>query len=533
MNTETGTDTCGSQARHRRRRARGCHAPPTPDTEVAVRTVSEVTRTSSARSDQDLPADIRRRLGAFYTPEDVVEEMVAMIRPRNRKGMILEPSGGDGAFVQGLMRAGVSPGSIEVWDINPDVEEPLKELGAAVVIGDTLAYAGDKKRFRAVIGNPPYLNKQSEYIKANRSWLRKRYRDIGANDTYAMFTHLAVEMLEERGQVVFLVSDTFLTLGIHERFRRWLLTNTRVDGITLLPPETFSASVNTAIISATKTSPSTKHRMRLVDRRRGTADAHVVEIAQADVLARPGAVLSFAEGVDRLLDIVARCPRLVDSLHGGLGMHTGDNAIYLAVVEGSGVTAKTGQTTLPRTAIDGVAWRPYHKRGGDRRWYGSAEHAVRWDETSRGVYGIPASATEGRDEEGNDRDGFVLSGIGSRLAARRMTTGALWESNKVFGFFPRDPRRHPVDFFVSVLNSRLYSAIADALNHTVSLQVRDVKRLPMLPFTKTEVRELATLGRKARQWATKGGVGDPPQQERIDTIVEDAAQRIPPGSGPG
>jgi hypothetical protein len=106
-----------------------------------------------------------------------------------------------------------------------------------------------------------------------------------------------------------------------------------------------------------------------------------------------------------------------------------------------------------------------------------------------------------------------------------MTPGAMWESNKAFCFFPRNPRKHPVDFIIAVLNSSLYSRIAQALNHTVSLQVRDVKRLPLLPFDDSEVAELAKLGAAAINWTSAGGKGPAPQQERIDAIVEKVAMR--------
>lgn len=480
---------------------------------------------SSRRTDAELPPEIRRQLGAFYTPESEVTAMVGMLTEANLSGAILEPSGGDGAFVQGLLAAGVSPNSIEVWDINKAVRSPLKRLGVRVRIGDALAYDGSKARFNVVIGNPPYLNKQSSYIKANRSWLRKRYARVGANDTYAMFTHLAGDMLAPDGQFVFLVSDTFLTLGIHERFRDWLLTEVRLDSITLLPSDTFDASVHTAIISATKSAIPQGHQIQMFDAR-SDRNAKPVLVDHSAVIARPGKVFSFGGDTERLLEIITRAPKLISVLHGGLGMHTGDNERYLAVVSDSGLAARGAQSVISRAQIDGESWRAYHKRGGDKRWYGPAEHAVRWDEESRKAYGVPTTATQGRNRNGKPRPGFVLSGISSRLAARRMTLDAMWESNKAFCFFPRSPRKHPVDFFVALLNSRLYSGIARVLNHTVSLQVRDVKRLPLLPFSDEEIRELARLGSAAARWSAGGGVGDPPQQGRIDTIVDAAAARL-------
>ena len=487
----------------------------------------QITPAPEGRSDSELDPEIRRQLGAFYTPRAIVDLMVGQISEQNLAGSILEPSGGDGAFVEGLLATAVSAGSIEVWDINQDVQPVLTGLGVRVQIGDSLL-GGLTGAYNAIIGNPPYLNKQSEYIKSNRVDLKKRYRAIGANDTYAMFTYRAAEMLAPDGQVVFLLSDTFLTLGIHEKFRRWLLSTMTVDSITLLPSDTFKAAVNTAVLSFTNKRPTAQHSIRFVDARSG-AEINAIEPilrSQKGMLNGPGAVLSHTDDNLRSLRLVSENPSLLGYLHGGLGMHTGDNVKFLAVVEEQALTAKKGQLVIPAAGVDGSTWRHYHKRGGDRRWSSPAEHAVRWDSSSRKEYGVPKSALEGVDANGNTRHGFVLSGISSRLAAREMTAGALWESNKVFGFFPKQPLLYPVSFFVALLNSSTYSEIARALNHTVSLQVRDVKRLPMLPFSDTEREELTALGLAATVWCKAGGVGEAPQQQRIDELVKEVADRV-------
>jgi hypothetical protein len=167
----------------------------------------------------------------------------------------------------------------------------------------------------------------------------------------------------------------------------------------------------------------------------------------------------------------------------------------------------------------------YHKRGGDVRWFKEAEHAVKWDEETRKSYGIPQSALVGSNKDGSFREGVALSGISQKLAARHLSLGALWESNKVYGLFPKNPDETPIDFLIAILNSQTYTDIANALNHTVSLQVRDVKALPMFSYTRDEVEELTELGGKAVTWSKSGGVGEFPEQANIDTIVKRAANR--------
>jgi hypothetical protein len=187
--------------------------------------------------------DKRESLGAFYTPELVADEMVSWLGEPSNKAKIWEPSGGDGSFVRALLRAGWKPKNITVWDINLGIVGDLQKLGVEYKICDTLqswpqnspktasdgSLRGEKSKNRPhlalastppqfpispafVIGNPPYLSKDSAYIKANRESLKEVYSEIGAHDTYTMFLYRAFQELAPGGTLIFLISDTFLSL---------------------------------------------------------------------------------------------------------------------------------------------------------------------------------------------------------------------------------------------------------------------------------------------------------------------------------
>ncbi|HQB76161.1 MAG TPA: N-6 DNA methylase, partial [bacterium] len=148
----------------------------------------------------------QKQLGAFYTPIHTVEYMVEKLTNFDKSSKLLEPSGGDGAFVSVILKNKLlKPDQITVWDINPEVKNGLNELGLKnVVIKDTLLntdIANDSlfgcEQFSHIIGNPPYLNKQSDYIKKNKHKLGNIFNEIGANDTYAMFLYLGCKLLKE------------------------------------------------------------------------------------------------------------------------------------------------------------------------------------------------------------------------------------------------------------------------------------------------------------------------------------------------
>lgn len=471
----------------------------------------------------------RRQLGAFYTPEHVVTHMVGQLQGLSSTTLLLEPSGGDGAFVRGLLSTGlIKPKQIEVWDINGDCRKPVEATGAHFVQRDGLLGNSTPERFSHIIGNPPYLGKRSDYIRTHRAALQKRYTTIGAHDTYAMFIYEAVRALRTGGQLVFLVSDTFLTLGVHRKLREFLLTTTSIDSITLLPSTVFKgAKVNTTILSLHKTVPTGQHSISFFDERSSPIGSYstvpTATVRQTLIAEGPASVFVFTDAERIALASTQRHAALLDLVDGGIGMFTNNNLDCIREVSRKGDTSGGG-TSINVEDVDGVAWIPYHKRGGITRWWGPAEHAVRWDEESKKGYITYASARAGRDRDGRARVGFVVSGVSSRLSARVMTPGALWDSNKIFGFFPKDPVAWPPEFFVALLNSLWYHQLARALNNTVSLQIRDLRALPLLPFTPEEKSSLIELGRKAIT-LTKEGRSPEQAELEIDTLVDQAATR--------
>lgn len=260
--------------------------------------------------------------------------MLSLIDDLPSCSTILEPSGGDGAFVAALLGEGLPPSSITVWDVNPKVAEPLEDMGVHVAITDALLNA-DPSTFDLVLGNPPYLNKASEYLRATKKDLARPYEQVGVNDTYALFTFMAVNRLNPGGQLVFLISDTFLTLGIHRKLREFLLASTRIDSITLLPRDTFEdASVNTAILKLTKTTPSPSHEVRFTDARAQAApcvSGPQFAILQSDLADHPSSVFAFTPQDRSALALASAHPPLMDFLDGTGHVHDRQPAVSAAL----------------------------------------------------------------------------------------------------------------------------------------------------------------------------------------------------------
>ena len=449
----------------------------------------------------------QKQLGAFYTPIHTVEYMVGKLTDFDKSSKLLEPSGGDGAFVSVVLKNKLlKPDQITVWDINPNVKKGLSEFGIKnIVIKDTLLntnFANDSlfgcEQFSHIVGNPPYLNKQSDYIKKNKHKLGDVFKEIGANDTYAMFLYLGCKLLKDNGQLCFIISDTYLTLGIHKKLRKFLLKNYTINEITLCSKKLFKDSgalVNTSIIYLTNKKATDKHAVIFNDCRENEVDDYngkKYQTIQKNILSYPDYVFDFNGGA-KLLGKINEFKKMVNYLDGGLGMHTTDNHKFLAIADYNGIQyAKNNgiERKINIKDIDDKKWKFYHKKGGNNKYYLPAEYAIKWDKESVANYKMPSNYNLN-----DNRQGFIISGICSNLTARLSTVGALWESNKAMCFFPKDLKKYPSEFFVGVLNSDVYNKMIKLLNHTNSMQVRDIKKMPMPDFKDKDIKTITEISK--------------------------------------
>ena len=117
--------------------------------------------------------------------------------------------------------------------------------------------------FDIVLGNPPYGGtKISDELKTTLT--------LASKDPYgafiARFMHLRSRNthLREGGILAFIVSDTFMTIKSHFELRKYLMDNT-LHQIIRVHPDTFKATVNTAILIAERSEAPATHTCVMSD----------------------------------------------------------------------------------------------------------------------------------------------------------------------------------------------------------------------------------------------------------------------------
>ncbi len=169
-------------------------------------------------------------LGQVFTPPAVVDAMLAL---RRRRGRVLEPSAGDGAFSRRI------PGCVAV-------EADPRHAAPGTIIADFFDYPVSE-RFHTVIGNPPYVRFQ-DIRRETRARLNSPLFD-GRSNLYLFFIEKAVRHLEPGGKLIFITPRDFLNTTSAVALNRWLhAQGTITDAIDLGDARIFSGAMPNCLI---------------------------------------------------------------------------------------------------------------------------------------------------------------------------------------------------------------------------------------------------------------------------------------------
>ncbi len=142
-------------------------------------------------------------LGQVFTPDAVVEQMLAL---RRRRGRTLDPAAGDGAFSRRI-------DGCEAIEIDPAVAPPSAR------VMDFFALPLEEK-FDTIIGNPPYVRFQ-DIPRRTLARLDSALFDRRSN-LYLYFIEKSVRHLRAGGELIFIVPREFTKLTAARKLNAFL-----------------------------------------------------------------------------------------------------------------------------------------------------------------------------------------------------------------------------------------------------------------------------------------------------------------------
>lgn len=178
--------------------------------------------------------------GAYYTPLPLAEMMVKLFgNDSGSKKRVLEPSCGDGVFLDALIRTNCITQYEHIDSIEIDLAESQKVQermkiydNVTVLNADFFNFYTEKKDFVSydlILGNPPYIRYQ--YLEDDQRKLMSeilRAQGMKANkliNTWVGFIVSCVNMLSNDGKIAFVIPAEIMQVAYAEDLRLFLADN--------------------------------------------------------------------------------------------------------------------------------------------------------------------------------------------------------------------------------------------------------------------------------------------------------------------
>lgn len=342
-----------------------------------------MTASSSAR----LSVVERKALGAFYTPSDITDFLVAWaIHDRDAK--VMDPGCGDAAFLKAATERLLSLGTpkrnlrdqIIGVDMNPDaVRTAIDEL-RKVGIGDAQVYTGsffsfgnglfgpELPKVDAIVGNPPYVRYQL-FRDPSRSDALKAAARAGVilpqlTSSWAPYVIHATSFLKEGGRFAMVLPGELLHVGYASAVRDYLLRTYSDLTVIGFDEKVFPGALEEVVlVLGVKGEADGKLRVRsLKTLSELTTPEKVLKAARATAI-KPGqrwlTTLLEQDGIEAATNVIRRAKyaTLGEIARVDIGVVTGANDYFMLT------NAQVTEHKLPFSALVPAVSRAVHIQG--------------------------------------------------------------------------------------------------------------------------------------------------------------------------
>lgn len=489
---------------------------------------------------------------SFYTKSDFITDYMVKMLSLEDNDLILEPSGGDGVFIDSLLNTNKTL-KIETCDINEKAIKVLKNKyknnhDVKIWKTDTLLddkfdkYAESNGHYDKIIGNPPYGGWQ-DFEK--RELLKKKYNGHYVKETYSLFMLRCISLLKNNGTLSFIVPDTFLYLHRHTALREYLLTNTKIKEILIFPSRFFPgvsfgySKLSIITVQRVQRNKSIDNTIRIIEGfekeedldsiKLGKEPSHLTikNIEQKEIFDTEDHAFLLNEN-DKILKLINEVNlKLGDLADCVTGIYTGNNLEYIKATSKDIRGAKNYDVIKPdeinsshnenKGILGEKSFIPIVKGSSKERysrtvinWY------IDWSESAIYHYNNDKKARF-QNSQFYFKTGIALPMVkSSRIRATRIDNMVFDQS--IVGVFPKD--KQYVNFLLGFLNSDVAREIIHTINPTANNSANYIKKIPIiLP----DDDELLNINKKVEEIIgdVEAGKDIRQKQKEINSIFED------------
>ena len=170
--------------------------------------------------EKTIPLSTKNKYGQYFTPKSVADFMIELaVIPNNAK--ILEPSCGEGVFLDLLQKRGIS--NLSAYEIDHTIAKNFP-----FVKYESFITADIKEKFDLIIGNPPYIRWKNLETELKNELLKSHLWNKYFNslcDYLYIFILKSIELLNENGQLIFICPEYWLNTTHSITLRNYMVQN--------------------------------------------------------------------------------------------------------------------------------------------------------------------------------------------------------------------------------------------------------------------------------------------------------------------
>jgi hypothetical protein len=346
------------------------------------------------------------------------------------------------------------------------------------------------KKYTSVVANPPYMS-QRNMNDSLKIYLNINY-PLSKADLFAVFMESCLEISINSGLMGMINQHSWMFISKYFKLRRHLLDNFSIQSMLHLGANTFE-EINGEVVQSTAFVIKKSNNILSANYYRLVNNKNVYEkelsflkkenaflnILPSNFNKIPGNPISYWAS-EKVLNIFKKSKELGKYLIPSNGIQTGNNELF---------TRNFWEVNHQKKD---VKWFPYAKGGSFRKWYGNMSLLVNWENDGNEIKRMKNSCVRG--EENYFNEGLTWSDISSgKLAFRYLPNGFLFDA--------KGPSAFGKEFknLLGFLNTKFANNLGECLNPTLSFQIGEFKKLPILGNvieTDDRVENLIELSKK-------------------------------------
>lgn len=361
------------------------------------------------------------------------------------------------------------------------------------------------KTYEILVTNPPYIG--NKFINDELKLMINDNYSMTKADIFASFMEYSFKKVVKGGELGFMTPFVWMFIYSYQDLRKYIIDNKDITTLVQLEYSSFDGAT-VPICSLTLRNDISEldgQYIRLTD----FIGAEIQPQKVIDAVKDPSVNYKYIinqqkfnliKGTpfgywlsDKEREIFSKSPSLETIGDPKSGIMTGNNDVFLRLWHEVNINKiGFGMSKFEDINKYKKKWFPYHKGGEFRKWYGNLEYVINMENEGYDIkYSGKNTNYRLRDNKYYFKEGITWSDVNSSyFGVRYSPTGFLFDMKGSMVFVKEG---YSTKFLVGLLCSNIIGELIKVLNPTISFQVNDLKRLPIVEVNDLELKSIENI----------------------------------------